>query len=114
MVGGWCLKMHALVREMGVGIGREHYHFMARSGEDRGDIVLHELEWTEDLTKVAMICNGIRSMSSVLPLKCPNLSTLLLLRNPIIHMSDDFFSQMNGLKVLNLSYTPIQKLRTRL
>jgi len=68
-------------------------------------------EWTENLVTVSLMCNQIEEIPSSHSPMCPNLSTLILCHNGRLRfISDSFFMQLNGLKVLNLSYTSIQKL----
>ncbi|GAB2230739.1 hypothetical protein Drorol1_Dr00015023 [Drosera rotundifolia] len=102
-------KMHDLVREMAIKVGKEK-GFLIRAGEKMRDIP-GEREWNEDLCKVSLMYNDIGSISPDVAPRCPNLSTLLLNWNrSLTSISDLFFSLMDGLCVLDLSWTPIEKL----
>ncbi|GAB2258823.1 hypothetical protein Droror1_Dr00014983 [Drosera rotundifolia] len=102
-------KMHDLVREMAVKVGKEK-GFLIRAGEKMRDIP-GEREWNEDLCKVSLMYNHIRSISPDGAPRCPNLSTLLLNTNySLTSISGLFFSLMDGLCVLDLSRTGIKKL----
>ncbi|GAB2230662.1 hypothetical protein Droror1_Dr00014943 [Drosera rotundifolia] len=102
-------KMHDLVREMAVKVGKEK-GFLIRAGEKMRDIP-GEREWNEDLCKVSLMYNDIGSISPDVAPRCPNLSTLLLSTNySLTSISSLFFSLMDGLCVLDLSSTEIEKL----
>ncbi|GAB2258836.1 hypothetical protein Droror1_Dr00014996 [Drosera rotundifolia] len=102
-------KMHDLVREMAVKVGKEK-GFLIRAGEKMQDIP-GEREWNEDLCKVSLMYNDIGSISPDVAPRCPNLSTLLLCGNySLTSISSLFFSLMDGLCVLDLSSTGIEKL----
>ncbi|GAB2258781.1 hypothetical protein Droror1_Dr00014941 [Drosera rotundifolia] len=102
-------KMHDLVREMAVKVGKEK-GFLIRAGEKMRDIP-REREWNEDLCKVSLMYNDIGSISPDVAPRCPNLSTLLLSWNEsLTSISSLFFSLMDGLCILDLSGTEIEKL----
>ncbi|GAB2230696.1 hypothetical protein Drorol1_Dr00014978 [Drosera rotundifolia] len=102
-------KMHDLVREMAIKVGKEK-GFLIRAGEKMRDIP-GEREWNEDLCKVSLMNNHIGSISPDAAPRCPNLSSLLLRLNPsLTSISSLFFSLMDGLCVLDLSWTAIEKL----
>ncbi|GAB2230701.1 hypothetical protein Drorol1_Dr00014984 [Drosera rotundifolia] len=102
-------KMHDLVREMAVKVGKEK-GFLIRAGEKMRDIP-GEGEWNEDLCKVSLMYNDIGSISPDAAPRCPNLSTLLLSWNgSLTSISSLFFSLMDGLCVLDLCWTAIEKL----
>ncbi|GAB2230713.1 hypothetical protein Drorol1_Dr00014996 [Drosera rotundifolia] len=102
-------KMHDLVREMAVKVGKEK-GFLIRAGEKMRHIPV-EREWNEDLCKVSLMYNDIGSISPDVAPRCPNLSTLLLSHNDsLTSISSLFFSLMDGLCVLDLSSTGIWKL----
>ncbi|GAB2230663.1 hypothetical protein Droror1_Dr00014944 [Drosera rotundifolia] len=104
-----CAKMHDLVREMAVKVGKEK-GFLIRAGEKMRDIP-GEREWNEDLCKVSLMYNHIESISPDVAPRCPNLSTLLLSCNgSLTSISSLFFLLMDGLCVLDLSRTGIEKL----
>ncbi|GAB2230711.1 hypothetical protein Drorol1_Dr00014994 [Drosera rotundifolia] len=105
----WRAKMHDLVREMAVKVGKEK-GFLIRAGEKMRDIP-GEGEWNEDLCKVSLMYNDIGSISPDAAPRCPNLSSLLLRSNPsLTSISRRFFLLMDGLCVLDLSSTGIKKL----
>ena len=68
-------------------------------------------EWTENLVRVSLMGNQIEEIPSSHSPRCPDLSTLFLCDNGGLRfISDSFFMQLHGLKVLNLSRTSIKKL----
>ncbi|GAB2210178.1 hypothetical protein Droror1_Dr00015438 [Drosera rotundifolia] len=102
-------KMHDLVREMAVKVGKEK-GFLIRAGEKMRDIP-GEQEWNEDLCKVSLMYNDIGSISPDVQPMCPNLSTFVLSCNgSLTSISSLFFLFMDGLCVLDLSRTGIEKL----
>ncbi|XP_011014395.1 PREDICTED: probable disease resistance protein At4g27220 isoform X2 [Populus euphratica] len=110
MYGGRrCVKMHDLIRDMAIQILQENSQGMVKAGAQLREFPGAE-EWTENLTRVSLMCNQIEEIPSRHSPRCPSLSTLLLLRNPLVHVADSFFDQLRGLKVLDLSHTGITKL----
>ncbi|XP_073262569.1 probable disease resistance protein At4g27220 [Populus alba] len=103
------IKMHDLVRDMAIQILEENSQGMVKAGAQLRELPDAE-EWTENLTRVSLTDNQIEEIPSRHSPRCPSLSTLLLLRNPLVHIADSFFEQLRGLKVLDLSYTDIKKL----
>ncbi|XP_022881402.1 probable disease resistance protein At5g63020 [Olea europaea var. sylvestris] len=101
------VKMHDLIRDMALKITKDDY--MVKAGLQLKEIP-EEQEWKEDLVKVSLMENMIKEISRVTSPKCPKLSTLLLMSNPLKFIPDSFFLQMRGLHVLNLSHTPIEYL----
>lgn len=106
-----CVKMHDLIRDMVLQITRESPRFLVEAGVGL-KCIPDEENWKEDLAKVSLMHNAILTIpSSIQPPKCPTLSTLLLNGNRRLNsISDDFFSHMKGLVVLDLSDTSIVKL----
>ncbi|PIN21587.1 hypothetical protein CDL12_05710 [Handroanthus impetiginosus] len=66
--------------------------------------------WTKDLEIVSLMGNAIVEIPAEMSPNCPRLSTLILEENPLKFISESFFSQMNGLCVLDLSDTYIKEL----
>jgi disease resistance protein RPS2 len=108
--GGKFFKMHDLVRDMAIQIQQENSQIMVKAGVQLKELPDAE-EWTENLVRVSLMCNQIEKIPSSHSPSCPNLSTLFLCDNRWLRfISDSFFMQLHGLKVLNLSTTSIKKL----
>jgi len=108
--GGKFFKMHDLVRDMAIQIQQENSQIMVKAGLQLKELPDAE-EWTENLVRVSLMCNQIEKNPSSHSPSCPNLSTLFLCDNRWLRfISDSFFMQLHGLKVLNLSTTSIKKL----
>ncbi|KAL2531052.1 putative disease resistance protein [Forsythia ovata] len=103
------MKMHDLIRDMALGITKHNHRYMVKAG-----LYLREIpdvqEWTEDLDKISLMKNSIEEISIGMSPNCPRLSTLILSENPLKSIPDCFFTQMRGLRTLNLSHTSIQYL----
>ncbi|XVF70467.1 hypothetical protein PTKIN_Ptkin11bG0163900 [Pterospermum kingtungense] len=100
------VKMHDVVRDMALSIKKGCNQFMVKSGEQLEEIP-DENKWENNLEKVSLMYNSISEVSLISP-KCHNLSTLLLQKNYSLgRISECFFEQMYGLKVLDLSSTGI-------
>ncbi|KAG6390531.1 hypothetical protein SASPL_148269 [Salvia splendens] len=103
-----CVKMHDLVRSMALKICEGKY--MVKAGGDLKKIP-KEAEWAKDLEKVSLIDSGIRRIEEGMSPDCPKLSTLLLTSKFRLELiPDSFFSKMQGLCTLDLSWTNITKL----
>ncbi|PIN26650.1 hypothetical protein CDL12_00583 [Handroanthus impetiginosus] len=100
--------MHDLVKAMALKITKGKN--MAISGLDSLKEIPNEGEWTKDLEKVSLMCNGIMEIPDGMLLECPNLTTLILHQNPLHFISDSFFTQLDNLSFVDLSYTKIEKL----
>jgi disease resistance protein RPS2 len=106
--GGKFFKMHDLVRDMAIQIQQENSQIMVKAGEQLKELPDAE-EWTENLVTVSLMCTQIKKIPSSHSPRCPNLSTLFLCENTRLRfISDSFFMQLHGLKVLNLSTTSIK------
>ncbi|CAA3024468.1 probable disease resistance At5g63020 [Olea europaea subsp. europaea] len=103
------LKMHDLVREMAIGITKDKPRYMVKAGLHLKELP-EEQKWTEDLDKVSLMCNSMEEISPGTSPKCPSLSTLILRENPLRLIADCFFTQMCGLRTLDLSETEIESL----
>ncbi|GLT40757.1 hypothetical protein SLA2020_148690 [Shorea laevis] len=94
------VSMHDLLREMALEIRPQ---FLVKAGMALEKLP-EEDEWREDLSKVSLMKNHITEIpSSLLPPKCPMLTTLLLSKNKISTIPEAFFEHMLGLKILDLS-----------
>ncbi|CAA3024466.1 probable disease resistance At5g63020 [Olea europaea subsp. europaea] len=104
------LKMHDLIREMAIGITKDNPpRYMVKAGLHLKELP-EEQKWTEDLDKVSLMDNSIEEISPGTSPKCPSLSTLILRENPLRLIADCFFTQMCGLRTLDLSETEIESL----
>jgi len=104
------VKMHDLIRDMAIQIQQENSQVMVKAGVQLKELPDAE-EWTENLVRVSLMWNQIEEIPSSHSPRCPNLSTLFLCDNIWLRfISDSFFLQLHGLKVLNLSRTGIKKL----
>ncbi|KAL5708513.1 hypothetical protein ACHQM5_019303 [Ranunculus cassubicifolius] len=107
-----CIKMHDVVRDVGIRIASE---------EDHGFIVKAGMQLTEwpniDLEKCRRLSLMSNKIRYELPpqIKAPYLTTLCLNRNHNLDdMPPDFFSEMKSLLVLDLSFTTIKLLPSSL
>ena len=104
------VKMHDLIRDMAIQIQQENSQGMVKAGAQIKELPAAE-EWTENFTRVSLIENQIEEIPSSHSPRCPNLSTLLLCLNQGLRfIANSFFKHLLGLKVLDLSYTFIEKL----
>ncbi|RDX57750.1 putative disease resistance protein, partial [Mucuna pruriens] len=107
-VGSQVVKMHDLVRAMAINIIKVKYHFLVKAGLQLTEIP-DEVEWTEDLEKVSLMCNWIHEIPTHISPKCPKLRTLILKHNEsLTRIADSFFAHMSALQVLDLSFTDIE------
>ncbi|KAJ0007193.1 hypothetical protein Pint_30409 [Pistacia integerrima] len=107
---GRCVKMHDLIREMALDITSKSPLFMVKAGEKLQELP-REQEWKENLEKASLMRNNISKIPPDMSPDCQALSTLFLQEN--IYLKDipeSFFLRMQGLTILNLSYTSIEKL----
>ncbi|TYI07692.1 hypothetical protein ES332_A10G244200v1 [Gossypium tomentosum] len=89
------IKMHDLVRDMALHITRKR--FLVKAGED--------------LEKVSLKHNSISTIPQTMKcLKFPKLTTLLLSWNALKEIPEYFFEHFPNLKILDLSYTPLESL----
>ncbi|PIN06663.1 Apoptotic ATPase [Handroanthus impetiginosus] len=102
------VRMHDLLRAMALKITRGKT--MVLAGCSLNQIPNEEEYWTKDLEKVSLMENNIVEIPAKMSPNCPKLSTLLLNGNPLNFISESFFSQVNGLCVLDLSKTDIKEL----
>ncbi|KAL2530126.1 putative disease resistance protein [Forsythia ovata] len=103
------VKMHDLIRDMALGITKHNRRYMVKAGLQLREIPDVQ-EWTEDLDKISLMMNSIKEISIGMSPNCPRLSTLILSENPLKSIPDCFFTQMHGVRTLNLSGTSIQYL----
>uniref|UniRef100_A0A6N2KAQ2 Uncharacterized protein n=1 Tax=Salix viminalis TaxID=40686 RepID=A0A6N2KAQ2_SALVM len=98
------VKMHDLIRDMAHQIHQKNSPVMV--GE-RGDGLPVVDMWKENLVRVSLKDCDFQEI----PSRCPNLSTLWLCDNQRLQfIADSFFTQLHGLKVLDLSNTGIIEL----
>ncbi|GLT40770.1 hypothetical protein SLA2020_148800 [Shorea laevis] len=108
--GEYLVSMHDLLREMALEISPQ---FLVKAGMALEKLP-EEDEWREDLLKVSLMKNHITEIpSSMLPPKCPMLTTLLMSNNRISTVPEAFFEHMLRLKILDLSWnTELSRLPT--
>ncbi|KAL2473030.1 putative disease resistance protein [Forsythia ovata] len=103
------VKLHDLIRDMALRITKDNRRYMVKAGLHLREIPDVQ-EWAEDLDKLSLMNNSIEEISSGMSPKFPQLSTLILSGNPLKSIPDCFFTQMCGLRTLDLSLTSIQYL----
>ncbi|KAJ0007897.1 hypothetical protein Pint_30417 [Pistacia integerrima] len=107
---GRCVKMHDLIREMALDITSKSPLFMVKAGEKLQEL-RREQEWKQNLGKASLMRNEISEIPPNMSPDCQALSTLLLQENVYLeNIPEPFFVRMQGLKILNLSYTSIEEL----
>ena len=100
------VKMHDLVRDMAMNIMSTHY--LVKAGVGLRDMPGEE-KWAEDLVRVSLMRNELSNIPSSAAPKCYRLSTLVLNHNKRLEeIPDCFFTHMNKLEVLDLSFTNIK------
>ncbi|KAF2318803.1 hypothetical protein GH714_010830 [Hevea brasiliensis] len=105
------VKMHNLLKNMAIQIMNADARVIVKNEE------LSEMpewgNWSKDLVRISLSYNDIRKIPSGYSPSCPNLSTVLLGNNlNLSFIGYSFFKQLHGLKMLDLSWTAIQKLPT--
>ncbi|CAJ1957043.1 unnamed protein product [Sphenostylis stenocarpa] len=109
-VGSQLVIMHDLVRAMAIDVIKVNYHFLVKAGLQLTEIP-DEVEWTEDLEKVSLMCNWINEIPTDISPRCPKLRILILKHNEsLTRICDSFFVHMSALEVLDLSFTDIEVL----
>ncbi|XVF78076.1 hypothetical protein PTKIN_Ptkin14bG0099400 [Pterospermum kingtungense] len=104
------VKLHDIVRDMALRITSVRPRFLVRAGMQLKEIPDVQ-DWKEDLEKASFMENwGLLIPCEIPPPKCPNLTTLLLSKCSIESIPEDFFEQMYGLKLLDLSYNNFKSL----
>ncbi|XP_028766491.1 probable disease resistance protein At4g27220 isoform X2 [Neltuma alba] len=102
------VKLHDLIRDMALTIMSTKRRCIVKAG--MGQVKLPPpQEWKEDVQWASLMRNDVKYIGFN-PM-CPRLTSLLLQCNSFEqNISDDFFDNMQGLKVLDLSYTGISAL----
>ncbi|GMP41237.1 hypothetical protein CsSME_00011404 [Camellia sinensis var. sinensis] len=94
-----CIKMHDVVRDVAIDIGSEKY--FVRAGCNLND--WPKFDSLDQYTGISLMRNQMSNLPEVL--ECPKLQILLLQYNKNKwSCSHEFFSRMNALSVLDLSY----------
>ncbi|XP_056166463.1 disease resistance protein SUMM2-like isoform X3 [Syzygium oleosum] len=107
-LGKRIVKMHPLIRDMGLHVMNTAY--MVKAKMELVDIPGREF-WTSGLEKASLAGNKLREIPPDMSPDCPKLTTLLLNYNESLRMiPDSFFMYLHGLKVLKLSGCGIAKL----
>ncbi|KAG5235528.1 disease resistance protein [Salix suchowensis] len=105
-----CFKMHDLIRDLALQKLRENSPVMVEVRKRLKELPGKD-EWKEDLVRVSLMENHLKEIPSSCSPMCPKLSTLFLNSNIELEMiADSFFKHLQGLRVLDLSCTAIQKL----
>lgn len=100
------VKLHDLIRDLAIKITRERPRFMAKAREQLEESPRVE-EWIEDTKRVSLMRNRIQFLSG--QPKCPELTTFLLQNNIMLcEISNSFFENIQGLRVLDLSNSKIK------
>ncbi|KAG8490017.1 hypothetical protein CXB51_015789 [Gossypium anomalum] len=96
-----CVKMHDVIRDMGLWITREFEpnNFFVKAGAQLFEEP-YAKEW-ESAKRMSVMKNKIKVLKE--PPKCPNLRTLFLSENELQVISDGFFQFIPHLTVLDLS-----------
>jgi len=106
--GSRYIKMHDLIRDMAHQILQTNSPVMV--GDFGGGLPDVDM-WKENLGRVYLKDCFFKEIPSGHSPRCPNLSTLLLCYNEGLQfIADSFFTQLHGLKVLDLSRTSITEL----
>ncbi|XP_028777829.1 disease resistance protein SUMM2-like [Neltuma alba] len=103
-----CVKLHDLIRDMALTIMSTKPRCIVKAG--MGQVKLPPpQEWKEDVQWASLMRNDVK-YTGFSP-RCPRLTSLLLQYNSFEkNISDDFFDNMQGLIVLDLSYSGISAL----
>ncbi|XP_006405660.2 probable disease resistance protein At1g15890 [Eutrema salsugineum] len=99
-ISGEKVKMHDVLREMALWIGKEEENLCVKSGAQLRRITNDIINW-EVARRISLMSNQIEEISC--SPECPNLSTLLLGNNELKFISGGFFWFMKALVVLDLS-----------
>ncbi|KAL2329695.1 hypothetical protein Fmac_017276 [Flemingia macrophylla] len=97
------LAMHGLLRNMMCHILNKSHNYMIRCNQKLRKIPRVQ-EWTIDLEVVYLASNKIEEIPRGASPNCPRLSTLILYNNSISHVSECFFTHLNAITVLDLSF----------
>ncbi|PON59263.1 NB-ARC domain, LRR domain containing protein [Parasponia andersonii] len=102
------VKMHDLVRDMAIQIvSATPRRFLVEAGVKLKNLLAEE-NWTNDLVRVSLMDNEISNIPLNASPRSPRLQTLLLRQNlKLDSIPNCFFVHMDGLAVLDLSYTSV-------
>ncbi|KAG5235529.1 disease resistance protein [Salix suchowensis] len=104
------VQMNTLVRDMAIKIQKMNSQVLVECGAQLEKLPDIE-KWTEDLGRVSLMKSYIIEIPASYSPRCPKLSTLLLSQNYMLKkIAGSFFTQLNGLAVLDLSETAIKSL----
>ncbi|RWR91522.1 putative disease resistance protein isoform X1 [Cinnamomum micranthum f. kanehirae] len=102
------IELHDLIRDLAINITRVSPRFMVKAREYSEETPRVE-EWVENMKRVSLMDNKIKILSGQ-PM-CPQLTTLFLQgNNRLTEISNSFFENMQGLRVVDLSETWINSL----
>ncbi|RWR91521.1 putative disease resistance protein isoform X1 [Cinnamomum micranthum f. kanehirae] len=102
------IELHDLIRDLAINITRVSPRFMVKAREYSKETPRVE-EWVENMKRVSLMDNKIKVLSGQ-PM-CPQLTTLFLQgNNRLTEISNSFFENMQGLRVVDLSQTQINSL----
>ncbi|XXG57981.1 hypothetical protein AAC387_Pa04g0413 [Persea americana] len=102
------IELHDLIRDLAIKITRVSPRFMVKAREYLEETPRVE-EWVENMKRVSLMDNEIKILSGQ-PM-CPQLTTLFLQGNRrLTEISNSFFENMQGLRVVDLSNTMINSL----
>ncbi|KAK4253624.1 hypothetical protein QN277_010273 [Acacia crassicarpa] len=102
--------MNKFLRALAIGIAEDTCKIMANAYKGLIEIPRDD-QWKDDLQKVFLTANLIRTIPNGTCPRCSLLSSLFLDGNTLLYnISDDFFNNMPALKTLDLSKTMIERL----
>eukprot|EP00268_Persea_americana_P042549 TRINITY_DN4260_c0_g1_i4.p1 TRINITY_DN4260_c0_g1~~TRINITY_DN4260_c0_g1_i4.p1 ORF type:complete len:951 (-),score=124.63 TRINITY_DN4260_c0_g1_i4:435-3287(-) len=102
------IELHDLIRDLAIKITRVSPRFMVKAREYLEETPRVE-EWVENMKRVSLMDSKIKILSGQ-PM-CPQLTTLFLQGNRrLTEISNSFFENMQGLRVVDLSDTMINSL----
>ncbi|XXG57975.1 hypothetical protein AAC387_Pa04g0409 [Persea americana] len=102
------IELHDLIRDLAIKIARGSPRFMVKAREYLEETPRVE-EWVENMKRVSLMDNKIKILSGQ-PM-CPQLTTLFLQGNRrLTEISNSFFENMQGLRVVDLCNTMINSL----
>ncbi|KAJ9160127.1 hypothetical protein P3X46_025558 [Hevea brasiliensis] len=108
----YTVRMHNLLKNMAIQIMNADARVIVKNDEELSEMPEWG-NWSKDLVRISLSGNDIHKIPSGHSPSCPNLSTALLGKNRNLSLIGySFFKQLHSLKMLDLSWTAIEKLPT--